>query len=213
MLAALPFSARPEAERRPPTPTGLEALDELLGGGLPTGKLTSVQADPGCGGLRLAARMLAHQTAGRQQPTAAAIVDGPMAVGAIHPPGLHSSGVRLDRLLIAVPKDLAKTVRAAEELLGHGSFPLVVIRGLLAGAPHARRLLLAAEAGGAAGVILVEGRTRAPPPSCSVRLFVERMRGADPALFRIQRLRGRATAAGGGGGVREVQVRMGIGPP
>ena len=212
MLAALPFTARPGLERRPPTPTGLAALDELLGGGLPTGRLTSIQADPGCGGLRLAVQMLAHQTAGRPQPTAAALVDGPLCVGAIHPPGLHSSGVRLDRLLIAVPKDLSKTVRAAEELLGHGSFPLVVIRGLVAGAPHARRLLLAAEAGGSAAVILVEGGNRAPPPSCAVRLHVARMRGADLLRFSIQRLRGSATAAGGGGGVRGVEVRMGQPP-
>lgn len=196
------MSARPEFERFPPVPTGIEALDQLLGGGLPVGKLTSIQADPGCGGLRLIAAMLAHQTADRANPTAAAVVDGPMAVGSIHPPGLHSSGVRLDRLLIAVPKDLTKTVRAAEELLRHGSFPLVIVRGLLAGESHARRLLLAAEAGRSAGVILVEGRTRATPPSCSMRLEVRRVPRPDPTWFCIRRTRAR----------REVELQIPEGP-
>lgn len=193
MLAALPLTARADLERRPLLPTGVQGLDELLGGGLPTGKLTSVQADPGCGGLRLIARILAYQTALRTHPTAAAVVEGPMAVGMIHPPGLHSAGVRLDRLLVAMPKDLAKTVRATEELLRHGSFPVVVVRGLLAGESHARRLLLAAEAGRSVGVILVEGRTRAPP-SCAVRLEVSRVQGADPSWFLVRRLRARRQA-------------------
>ncbi len=181
--------------------TGLRVLDEWLGGGLPSGRLTEVRAAPGCGGARLAACVLAHQTGDGGAASVAAVVDGPLAVGRIHPPGLHGAGIRLERLLIVRPEERAQAVRGAEELLRHGAFSVVVIRGLVAGPAQARRLLLAAEAGGSAGLFLVDAPGRRPTPSCALRLEVSRA-GAAEGSFRLRRSKG-----GRGGG--EIVVKLG----
>ena len=155
-------------------PTGQAALDALLGGGLPAGRLTAVRGPPGGGALRLVAAVLAPLTAG-DHGRMAAWVDGPLGVAAIHPPGLHAAGVDLRRLLIVQPADPCKAVRAAVELLAHGAFPVVVLRGVRPSDAEARRMLLAAEAGLCAGVVVDdEARPGRPLRACAARLEVRR---------------------------------------
>jgi len=110
--------------------------------------------------------------------------------GALHPPGLHAAGVKLARLLMLRPANPALAVRAAEELLRHGAFPVVVLLGLEPGAPQARRLLLAAEAGRAVGVFVGEGRVAARA-SCVTRLSADRIDGE--ASVRVVRRQGGPT--------------------
>jgi len=127
-----------------------------------------VDGPVGRGALRLVARALA---AGSRRGAWVATVDVP---GTLYPPGLYAAGVNLERLLVVRPPSPGLAIRAMEELLRHGSFPLVVLLGLDPGPPQARRLLLAAEAGRSVGVLVQAGATRAP---CATRLRVERIGG------------------------------------
>ena len=167
--------------------TGSASLDALVGGGLPRGSLLGVTGPIGRGPLRLAAGLLAAHTAAGEW---AGVIDLP---GTLHPPGLHAAGVVLERLLVLRPGDSARAGRAMEELLRHGSFRLVLARGLQPAAALARRLLLAAEAGRSVGALVLDslaaGRVRS-----ATRLEAEREPGG---LLRVRVLRARGGAPGG----------------
>ena len=179
----------PQGSEDPPVSLGIRSLDALLGGGLPAGTLASVRGKVGGGALRLTARALAEATgAGRW----AAVVDVP---GTLYPPGLYAAGVVLEGLLFVVPPAAGPcglAVRAAEELLRHGAFPLVVLRGLRLDEGRGRRLLLAAEAGRSVGVLLGAGGpvVRAP---CATRLEVAPTGPGGGLRVRVVRQRGGAS--------------------
>jgi hypothetical protein len=190
MLNVMPGLVRPVAVRS----TGLLCLDEALGGGFPSGSLATVCTErAGGGALRVVVGMLAGITrAGRE----GAVVDGPHT---LYPPGLHGAGVVLEHLLAVWPPgegEVARNgpgVRAAEDLLRHGGFPLVAMRGLYPDEPQARRLLLAAEAGRSVGVLVDVGARRPLQVPCATRLSVHR---APDGHLSVQVVRRRGGPAG-----------------
>jgi recombination protein RecA len=140
---------RPRDE--PSLATGLGELDALLGGGLPRGRLSELQAPRGQGRTTLLRAMVAHTLAtGRW----VAIVDaqrtlapadwarlaspptaGPGAIGTTPAPAL--SAVRPDqqdtsRLAVIRPLDPAKAPWCADVLLRSGAYALVVLDGAAA---------------------------------------------------------------------------------
>jgi protein ImuA len=206
-------------ERRPPRraafeATGLERVDALLpGGGFPRGALSEISGGPGSGKTALCLAAMARAMRGEGL---AAFVDGR---GELYPPAAEALGVDLSRLLIVrpppgEPRGPALTALwSAEALLSSGAFELVAmdVAALPSGArrgppalararggasPEAmvRRLLAAAEKGGAVGLWLAApGELRVP---AAVRLEVEC--GADgPRVWRAE-VRGAPREAGHG---------------
>jgi hypothetical protein len=109
-------------QRRPGhAPTGLETLDTLLGGGLPTGKIVELQGRPGAGATAVAIRLLARFSS---LGHSVALVDRP---DAFEPRSAQEAGVELQRLLWCRPVRFDDTARATDALLASGAFPLVVL--------------------------------------------------------------------------------------
>jgi hypothetical protein len=96
------------------------ALDELLGGGLPRGKLVEMVGARSSGRFSALLAALAAATAAGE---AAALVD--LGDG-LDPQGAAALGLDLRRLLWLRPTILKQALAAAEMLLG-GGFPLVVL--------------------------------------------------------------------------------------
>lgn len=102
-------------------PTGMDALDRLLEGGLPRGHVTELVGAPGAGRTGLATAMAAAAT--RSGETIAWIDPA----DALDPMAAAAAGVRLEQMLWARPRGAADALRAAEILLGAGGFGLVVL--------------------------------------------------------------------------------------
>jgi RecA/RadA recombinase len=109
------------ARKVAPLPTGLPALDALLGGGLPLGKVLELAPGPGGAATAIAVRLLAQVTASHHP---AALVDRTDAFDAR---GAELAGVDLERLLWCHPRDQRDALRATDALLASGAFPLVVL--------------------------------------------------------------------------------------
>jgi hypothetical protein len=132
----------------PSLPTGLAALDALLGGGLPRGRLSELQAPRGQGRTTLMRALVAHTLAtGRW----VAIVDaqrtlapadwarlaspsasGPGAIGTTPPPsrGPAPPESETSRLAVIRPADPAKAPWCADVLLRSGAYALVILDGV-----------------------------------------------------------------------------------
>ncbi len=112
-----------EARRRepePPLPTGVEALDGLLGGGLPRGAVVELSGSRSSGRLATLISALAVVT-GMGEP--AGLVD---LGDHLDPRPAEAAGVDLARLLWLRPRRLAEALECAELLLGAG-LPLVAL--------------------------------------------------------------------------------------
>jgi protein ImuA len=192
-------------ERRPPRraaceATGLAEVDALLpGGGFPRGTLCEIAGGPGSGktGLALAAMARAMREEGL-----AAFVDGR---GELYPPAAEARGVDLARLLVVRPPPsdprgpALAALWSAEALLASGAFEVVALelpaadlRRRRAASPEAmaRRLVAAAERGGAVGLWLAApGGLRVP---AAVRLEV--VPGPDGPAVRCAFARAAASA-------------------
>lgn len=118
------YSARELGRRLEETsnvqPTGVVALDRLLGGGVQRGQLIEIVGRPGSGRFSLALASLAAATTCGE--TAALIDLG----DALDPQNAAALGVDLRRLLWVRPQHLKQALHAAESIAGAG-FPLVVI--------------------------------------------------------------------------------------
>jgi recombination protein RecA len=135
----------------PSLPTGLPTLDALLGGGLPRGRLSELQAPRGHGRTTLLRTLVAHTLAtGRW----VAIVDaqrtlapadwarlaspsasGPGAIGTTPKPAKGTaplSALETSRLAVIRPADPAKAPWCADVLLRSGAYALVVLDGAAA---------------------------------------------------------------------------------
>jgi len=146
--------------------SGLEAVDGLLpGGGFPRGALSEIQGEPGSGKTALCLSTMARSM---RADGLAAFVDGR---GELYPPAAAALGVDLARLLLVRPpasgtgQGISTALWAAEVLLGSGAFEVVALDLPLLGAARpegaavppevmARRLVAAAEKGGAVGLWL-----------------------------------------------------------
>ncbi len=102
-------------------PTGIEALDDLLGGGLPRGRLSEISGPSSSGGTSLALALLANAT-GRGEVVG--VVD---AADAFDPASALAVGVELEGVLWARPPGLREALRCAERLLHAEGFALVLL--------------------------------------------------------------------------------------
>jgi hypothetical protein len=189
--------ARQHGERPPAglLPTGLAALDRLLDGGLPRGRLVELVGRRSSGRFAAILATLAAATARGQ---ATALVD----LGSnLEPAALAAAGACLERLLWVRPKSLRQAALASEMLLATG-FPLVVLdlgsppvpggRG-----PQAVWLRLARASLDRGAALLVASPYRASGAAAAVVLAAGRARpigdGRDRAPRLLTGLRSRLT--------------------
>ncbi len=187
---------RRPARREGQVACGLAPIDALLPGGFPCGALSELRGGPSSGKTAVALAVIAQLPRG----ALAAFVDGR---GELYPPAAAALGVDLGRLLIVRTPGGEEGFRlalwAAEALLGSGAFAAVAIdvpRGRpFRGAEVAlRRLVTAAEQGGAVGLWLSSpGAPLRPPALVRLDLRVEHGR---IAARRADGLAGTARAGG-----------------
>ena len=130
--------------------TGLDALDHLLGGGVPLGSLVTLEGHGSAGRWSIAASLLAQVT----RRGLGAVIDD----GELYPPSLEAAGVRLDRLLVVPAKTPVGVARAVDMILRSR-----VARVVVMGAPMLRAAVWTRLASLAhkAGAVLVVIATRA----------------------------------------------------
>lgn len=166
-------------------PTGVPAIDNALGGGLPPGKLTELVSESvGCGGQLALVQLLLTTRLARQR---VALVDG---ADGFSPDSVPADALK--HLVWVRPGTLAETLAATDVLVRDGNYAVVAIdlRGLpecdLLRIPKAQwhRLQRAAESRPAA--VLVQ-TTRGLVPAVPWRLTLRTPRGL--AAGRIERKR------------------------
>jgi len=108
-------------EAIPRLATGLAALDEALGGGLPRGRLTELAGRRSTGRTGLACAIAASAT--RASETIAWIDPA----DALDPEAAAAAGIALARVLWVRPRNRADALGAAEILLSAGGFGLIVL--------------------------------------------------------------------------------------
>jgi hypothetical protein len=101
--------------------TGIAAFDDLLGGGLPCGRLSEIVGAPSSGRTALAHALLAAAT---RRGQIAAVIDLP---DALDPATLALAGADLSRVLWVRPAALKTALKCAEIVLVTGGFGLVVL--------------------------------------------------------------------------------------
>lgn len=152
-------AAPTEADEPPRVATGIPAVDALLGGGFPRGRLVEITGAVGSGRTSLAHALLAATTRAGE---VAALVD---AADAFDPASADAAGVDLARVLWARAPRTREALRCAERLVEARGFGVVVLdlgreweppsrsdpRGL---APLWMRMTRSARASGTALVLL-----------------------------------------------------------
>jgi hypothetical protein len=120
-LTSGPAALPPPPDRL--APTGCDALDAALGGGVRRGHLSEIAGAPSSGRTSVAVRMLAAATA---RGEAAALVD---ASDTFDPASAAAHGVALARLLWVRPSagDAARALKAFSLILQAGGFGLVIL--------------------------------------------------------------------------------------
>lgn len=102
-------------------PTGIAAVDRILGGGFPRGRLGEITGPASSGRTSLALALLATTTHAGET---VAVVD---ASDAFDPDSATAAGVLLDRVLWVRPPGRHEAFRSSEILLGARGFGLVVL--------------------------------------------------------------------------------------
>ena len=157
LRAAVARIERGAAARGGVLPFGVAAIDAALGeGGLRAGALHEI-AGPAADGFAAA---LAGRLATRDGGTVLWCTVGE-GRGALHPPGLAMLGLAPARLLLVRCRNQMDVLAAAEEGLRTAGLAAVVTEPARPpGMAAARRLQLAAEAGGVTGFLLCPGANR-----------------------------------------------------
>jgi cell division inhibitor SulA/protein ImuA len=164
------------APARPVWSTGKSSLDARLpGGGWPTASLIEVLLDDtGLGEVQLfLPALVACQTA------TGSSVDAPWLVWIAPPhepyaPALAQQGIDLERLLVVRPGTATEALWAAEQALSSGVCAAVLLWLKGTDDRWLRRLKLAAEAGGALGVLFRPERHRFESSPANLRLVMSR---------------------------------------
>ena len=169
--------------------TGRETLDAILPmGGWPRGGLSESIGPAGGGCLTLPLCAAARMTSAGEL---VALVD---EVGDFHGPGAVGLGVFPSLLCVVRPPGGRRSIWSAEQLARSGRFALVILhRREALRVQEARMLRVAAEAGGAA-VILVGCQGRQPPGIASLRL---RVAATEAHGISVEVLRARGGSPGG----------------
>jgi hypothetical protein len=179
--------------------TGLPAVDRLLGGGFPRGRLTEIAGPASSGRTSLALALLAETT---RRGALASVID---AADAFDPGSADAAGIDLARVLWARPLGVAEALRCAEHVLAAGGFDLVVVDLAFAAArerprvpdsawPRLRKSAASAEAG---LVLLTRDRLAGAAADLALELAVARAHfAAQPSWLealesRIQLVRNR----------------------
>jgi hypothetical protein len=180
--------------------TGLPAVDRLLGGGFPRGRLAEIAGPISSGRTSLALALLAETT---RRGALASVID---AADAFDPSSADAAGIDLARVLWARPPGIAEALRCAEHVLDAGGFDLVIIDLAFAAArerpcvpdsawPRLRKSAASADAG---LVLLTHGRLAGASADLALELGVASARfAAQPSWLeslesRIQLVRNRA---------------------
>jgi hypothetical protein len=121
-LRSLLAARFPEKSRQPGggVPTGVRAIDDALGGGLPGGRLTEVvSAKPSSGGQTLLTQLLVNSRAARRRVALVDAADG-FAPETVPPDALrHLVWVRC--------QNVAQALAAADVLVRDGNFSVVIL--------------------------------------------------------------------------------------
>jgi hypothetical protein len=141
-------AAAQRAAREPMLPTGIPALDTLLGGGVPRGCLVTLEGTGSAGRRSIAAALLSAATGSGL----GAIVD----TGELYPPDLEEAGVRLDRLLIVPARTPLLAARAVDLLLRSRTARVVVMAVCALRAAVWARLANLAHKAGAVLVVIAD---------------------------------------------------------
>jgi hypothetical protein len=139
-------AGQPAPARERVISTGLEAVDRLLGGGMPFGALLTLEGAGSAGCRSVAATLLAAAT----RRGLGAIIDA----GDLYPPDLEAAGVRLDRLLIVPARTPLGIARAADLLLRSRTAGVIVMAATALRAAVWMRLASLAHKAGAVLVVL-----------------------------------------------------------
>ncbi len=116
----------PEAAfQRALLPTGVAAIDGVLGGGVPRGRIVEVTGDAGRMSLVVSAVASAQRVAGGGEELVA-VVD---VADALCPRAAARAGADLSRLLWVRPRRIEDALRAADLLLATGGLALIVLYG------------------------------------------------------------------------------------
>jgi hypothetical protein len=165
------------APARPVWSTGKSSLDARLpGGGWPTASLIEVLLDDtGLGEVQLFLPALVAC----QRTATGSSVDAPWLVWIAPPhepyaPALAQQGVELERLLVVRPATATEALWAAEQALSSGVCAAVLLWLKGTDDRWLRRLKLAAEAGGALGVLFRPERHRFESSPANLRLVMSR---------------------------------------
>lgn len=110
-----------QRQREPRLATGLDAVDRLLGGGFPRGRLSEITGPLSSGRTSLAIALAAAATRAGE---VAAWID---PADALDPASLEAAGVDTNRLLWVRPPGAPDALRCTERLLLAGGFALVVL--------------------------------------------------------------------------------------
>jgi hypothetical protein len=159
------------ADSNPPVtglPTGFPELDErLAGGGWPVGALTEILISRhGMGEVSLLLPALTQLSRGDRWLAFIAPPYIPYA------PALAAAGIDLARVLLVEPRSRRDQVWAMEQALRAGSAAVLAWPGSVQG-KMLRRFQLAAEAGGAWGVLFRSPRCASEPSPAALRLRLE----------------------------------------
>jgi hypothetical protein len=102
-------------------PTGLPAIDRLLLGGFPAGRLAEISGPASSGRTSVALSLLAQLTL---RDHVVAVVD---LADALDPTSAEDAGVALDRVLWTRPRAERQALRACEQILDAHGFALVLL--------------------------------------------------------------------------------------
>jgi recombination protein RecA len=152
-------------------PTGVEALDRVLGGGLPRGRLVELAGRRSTGRTGLACAIAARATRSGE------IVGWVDPTDALDPETVVTTGIAPTRVLWVRPRTEHDAPKAAECLLGAGGFGLVVL-DLAEAAPHLHipwaRLAHAAERSRTTVLVLMPERRAGPHAALGLELSIRR---------------------------------------
>jgi protein ImuA len=179
-----------------PCPLGLPALDEALGGGLPTGCLQEVIGGEGTAAAGFTAFLLGCLAAREASPRG--ILWGWIGEGDLYPPGLDAFGLDPAQAILLSAPNAAELLWAMEEGLRSPVLAGVVMEAQRLDLVASRRLQLAAATGGVTGFLLTRGRP-SPVSAAALRwrvqglregrwqVVLERRRGGRPGAWILEK--------------------------
>jgi hypothetical protein len=155
--------------RPAPMPTGLPALDQLLGGGVPRSATTMLSGGPSSGASMLALQLLASA---QRLDGLAVHVD---AAQRFDPAAAIQAGLDLTRLLLVRPASTLDALAIAYDLLCEGSAALVLIDSGAAPLPEANLRLLGSAVVRSPSTLVLRTEPSVRVPQADMRLTVSRI--------------------------------------